>query len=209
MNECSLKFAIRKHMRIRDEKKEQLIKLKAMETIVKHGFDGLSMQKLAKDAKVSPATIYIYFKDREDLIEKIAIEKFNMMTEVTLKGFSPNMPFEKGLKKQWNNRANFWLNNPMEARFLEQVRFSPIGFKVHSKIKKEFSDIMHQFLENAIKNKELMPLSTEVFWSLAYAPLYQLIKFHLDGKGMKHQAFSLDQKTLNTTFKLVLKSLTP
>ncbi len=196
-------------MRIRDEKKEQQIKLKAMEMIVKNGFDGLSMQKLAKAAKVSPATIYIYFKDREDLIEKIAIEKFNMMTEVTLKGFSPKMSFEKGLKKQWNNRANFWLNNPMEARFLEQVRFSPIGFKVHSKIKKEFSDIMHQFLKNAITKKELAPLNTEVFWSLAYAPLYQLIKFHLDGKGMKHQPFSLDKKTLNTTFKLVLKSLTP
>ena len=51
-------------MRIRDEKKESLIKQKAIEMIVKYGFDGLSMQKLAKAAKVSPATIYIYFKDR-------------------------------------------------------------------------------------------------------------------------------------------------
>ncbi len=196
-------------MRIRDEKKELLIKQKAIEMIVKYGFDGLSMQKLAKAAKVSPATIYIYFKDREDLIETISVEEVNTMTELTLKGFSPDMPFEKGLKKQWNNRAAYWINNPVQARFMEQVRFSPIGQKVHCKIKQEFSNIMREFVGNAIKNKELIPLQTEVFWSVAYAPLYQLIKFHLDGRGMHNESFQLDTKTLNTAFKLVIKSLKP
>jgi AcrR family transcriptional regulator len=196
-------------MRIRDEKKESLIKQKAIEMIVKHGFDGLSMQKLAKAAKVSPATIYIYFKDREDLIETISVEEVNTMTELTLKGFSPDMPFEKGLKKQWNNRAAYWINNPVQARFMEQVRFSPIGQKVHCKIKQEFSNIMREFVGNAIRNKELIPLQTEVFWSVAYAPLYQLIKFHLDGRGMHNESFQLDTKTLNTAFKLVIKSLKP
>lgn len=196
-------------MRIRDEKKELLIKQKAIEMIVKYGFDGLSMQKLAKAAKVSPATIYIYFKDREDLIETISVEEVNTMTELTLKGFSPDMPFEKGLKKQWNNRAAYWINNPVQARFMEQVRFSPIGQKVHCKIKQEFSNIMREFVGNAIKNKELIPLRTEVFWSVAYAPLYQLIKFHLDGRGMHNESFQLDTKTLNTAFKLVIKSLKP
>jgi AcrR family transcriptional regulator len=51
-------------MRARDENKEQNICRKAMEMIVQDGLDGLSMQKLAKAAGVSPATIYIYFKDR-------------------------------------------------------------------------------------------------------------------------------------------------
>jgi len=46
-------------MRSRDPKKEKAIRRKAMEMIVKDGFDGLSMQKLAKAAEVSPATIYI------------------------------------------------------------------------------------------------------------------------------------------------------
>ena len=57
-------------MRTRDENKEAAIRTKALEMIVKVGLDGLSMQKLAKSANVSPATIYIYFKDREDLILK-------------------------------------------------------------------------------------------------------------------------------------------
>jgi AcrR family transcriptional regulator len=58
-------------MRTRDENKESAIRQKAIEMIVKKGFDGLSMQKLAKAADVSPATIYIYYKDRDDLIVQL------------------------------------------------------------------------------------------------------------------------------------------
>ncbi|MBN8856321.1 MAG: helix-turn-helix transcriptional regulator [Sphingobacteriales bacterium] len=32
--------------------------------VVREGFDGFSMQKLARAAGVSPTTIYIYFKDK-------------------------------------------------------------------------------------------------------------------------------------------------
>ncbi|HTB60696.1 MAG TPA: TetR family transcriptional regulator, partial [Polyangia bacterium] len=44
-------------MRARDPRKERAIRAKALDTIVRHGFDGLSMQKLAKEVGVSPATI--------------------------------------------------------------------------------------------------------------------------------------------------------
>lgn len=196
-------------MRVRDENKERIIRDKAIKIIVEKGFDGLSMQKLARAAGVSPATIYIYFKDREDLIERISIEEVEKMTQATLKGFSPDMPFEKGLRKQWENRLQFWMNNPVTARFMEQVKHSPIGHKVQMKVKQEFSEIMGLFVKNSIKKNELVKLPLEVYWSVAYAPLYNLIKFHLDGKSIGSRPFSLDKKTFNTAFKTVIKALTP
>lgn len=196
-------------MRVRDENKEKEIRTKAVQIIVEKGFDGLSMQKLAKAAGVSPATIYIYFKDREDLIERISIDEVERMTQVTLKGFKPDMSFEKGLKKQWENRLAYWLSNPVSAKFMEQMKHSPVGVKVHEKVKQDFSLIMHEFVSNAIKRKELIPLSIEVYWSVAYAPLYNLIKFHLDGRSLGKKPFALDRKTFNSAFKTVLKALTP
>lgn len=196
-------------MRARDENKENLIKEKAIQIIVDKGFDGLSMQKLAKSAGVSPATIYIYFKDREDLIEQISIEQVDRMTQATLKGFKPEMSFEKGLKKQWENRMDYWMKNPIAAKFMEQVKYSPIGCKVQNKVKQDFSMIMKTFVSNAVRNKELQPLPIEVFWSVAYAPLYNLIKFHLDGRNMGGKPFALDKKTFNIALKTVLKALTP
>ncbi len=61
-------------MRKRDTNKELAIRQKALEMIVKDGLDGFSMQNLAKAAGVSPATIYIYCKDRKDLIVQLCLE---------------------------------------------------------------------------------------------------------------------------------------
>jgi TetR/AcrR family transcriptional regulator, multidrug resistance operon repressor len=63
MNEHSFIFAPTE-MRTRDEQKEITIREKALEMIVEQGFDGFSMQKLAKAAKVSPGTLYIYLFQR-------------------------------------------------------------------------------------------------------------------------------------------------
>src|SRR5215204_1827560 len=125
-------------MRIRDEAKEIAIRKKAMELIVQEGFDGLSMHKLARAADVSVATIYIYYKDREDLILSLCEEETTRMTEATLKDFDPYMSFSDGLKNQWKNRAAFWLKNPIEAQFLERMRHSPYQEKILIFLKKDF-----------------------------------------------------------------------
>lgn len=197
-------------MRTRDENKVQAIREKALAMIVKLGFDGLSMQKLAKEADVSPATIYIYYKDREDLIVQLWMEEMQKMTTATLEGFDPDMGFEEGLKVQWMNRAKYCLENPESMHLLEQIKFSPYNDICLKRMDKNFVQAMSAFVHNAIKRNELVKLPLEVYWSIAFAPLYQLVKMHMRGKGITGtEKFVLDQKVMNQTLKLVLKALTP
>ena len=49
-------------MRGRDLNKVDLVKLNAMELLVRTGFEGFTMNKLAKECKISVATLYIYYK---------------------------------------------------------------------------------------------------------------------------------------------------
>lgn len=197
-------------MRLRDEVKEQTIREKALEMIVSEGFDGLSMQKLAKAAGVSPATIYIYFKDRDDLIMQLYYEESQRMSEATLKGFDPGMHFEEGLRVQWLNRANYCLQYPERMHFMEQMRYSPFHGRFHEMPENPFIQAMKLFVRNAIERKELVRLPVEVYWSIAFAPLYQLVKFHMSRYGMPGSgAFALDEKLINTTLELVLKALRP
>jgi TetR/AcrR family transcriptional repressor of multidrug resistance operon len=196
-------------MRTRDENKEAAIREKAIEMVVKEGFDGLSMQKLAKAAGVSPATIYIYYKDREDLLMQISVDENKKMAEATLKNFNPDMTFEEGLRIQWLNRAHYCLENPLRMHFLEQIRYSPMHEKVFRK-DTQFADAMRQFVMNAIKQKQLIQLPVEVYWSVAFAPLYQLVKFHMVTRPFPgREKFVLDEKIMNQTLKLVLKALKP
>ncbi|HKZ38497.1 MAG TPA: TetR/AcrR family transcriptional regulator [Chryseolinea sp.] len=198
-------------MRTRDENKELAIREKALEMAVKEGFDGLSMQKLAKAAGVSPATIYIYFKDRDDLILQLWLQEVKKMVDATLKGFDPDMPFNEGLKIQWMNRARFCMENPASMHFLEQIKFSPYHEICMKKMDNTFLKAMSQFVHNAINRKEVVKLQIEVYWSVAFAPLYQLVKMHMSGRGLRGgtEKFVLDDKIMNQTLKLVLKALKP
>lgn len=197
-------------MRVKDEKKERLIRIKAIELIVREGFDGLSMHKLAKSANVSPATIYIYFKDREDLIIQLCVEEFDKMGEATLVNFDPEMHFDEGLKVQWMNRIKYCLENPLSMHFLEQAKFSPYISVVLDKTNVRFREVMGQFVQNATKKGEIVSLPLEVYWSLAFSPLYTLVKFHIEKKGLPGtENFELDEKIMNQTLNLVLKALKP
>jgi AcrR family transcriptional regulator len=178
--------------------------------IVREGFDGLSMQKLARAAGVSPATIYIYFEDREDLIVRLYAEEMDKMARATLEDFDPGMPFDRGLKLQWVNRARYFLKHPAQMHFLEQIKFSPLYDRATKATDGAFVETMRAFVANAIRRGELIRIPVEVYWSIAFAPLYNLVKYHMHRRGLPGTGrFTLDEKTLACTLALVLKALTP
>src|SRR3954468_5932658 len=111
-------------MRVRNIDKEQLVKQKAIQMLVADGFEGFSVNKLAKACGISVATLYIYYKDKDDLITRIAMEEAKHMGETSLRDFDPEASFEEGLRVQWKNRAKYTLENPTCVLFFEQLRSS-------------------------------------------------------------------------------------
>ncbi len=196
-------------MRIRDENKELTIRQKALEMVVKEGFEGFSMQKLAKAAAVSPATLYIYFKNKEDLLLQLSIEESTKMLNATLENFSPEMSFSEGLTIQWLNRAKYCMKYPQQMYFLEQIKHSPLQEKDHQMIADGFKKTMSEFVHNAIARKELVSVPLEVYWSVAFAPLYTLVKFHMAGQSVGGRKFVLTDEMMMQTLQLVLKALKP
>ncbi|MCE6990001.1 TetR/AcrR family transcriptional regulator [Dyadobacter sp. CY323] len=185
-----------------------MIREKAIEIIVNHGFDGLSMHKLAKSAGVSVATIYIYFKDREQLIQQLYTEENAKMAEATLLNFNPESHFDEGLKVQWMNRMRYCLKNPYSMTFMEQVKHSPLVDR--SSIDQRFLHAMSTFVHKAIERKEIVSLPVEIYWSIAFAPLYQLVKFHISKTSMPGRPpFIFDEEKINQTLELVIKALKP
>lgn len=197
------------HMRKKDENKECAIREKALNMFVKEGFDGFSMQKLAKAAGISPATIYIYFKDKEDLILQLCAEQIKKMADIMLKDFDPSMSFSEGLRIQWMNRARYCMEHPNEIQFLEQIRNSPFHDKTMEMIGEKFKITMQEFVTKAIDRNELVKVPIEVFWSVAYGPLYNLVKFHMTGRSIGGNAFSFTEKIMSETLNLVIKALKP
>src|SRR6478752_2910602 len=114
-------------MRTRDTNKEELVKQKAIEMLVELGIEGFGMNRLAKECGVSVATLYIYYTDKEDLIKKIGVEIGQNFFREMLKDFSSDMHFAEGLRKQWDNRANFMMENLNEVACWEVLQNSSHG----------------------------------------------------------------------------------
>jgi AcrR family transcriptional regulator len=196
-------------MRIRDESKIESVFDEALSMVVREGFDGLSMQKLAKAAGVSPATIYIYFKDRDDLLLKLHRRERDKFFAFVMEGFDPEMDFATGLTVQWKNRAKYVIDHPDRAHFLEHFTFTPLHARCRNEKNPVFKQGMKRFLEKAIANKELVNMSIEVYWSVAFAPLYNLVRFHKAGFNMAGDPFVLTDEMLLQTLALVLKAVKP
>ncbi len=197
-------------LRTRDTNKEEIVKQKTIEMIVKHGIEGFAMNRLAKECGISVATLYIYYTDKEDLIKKVGTELGTYFFKSSLKGFSPDMPFAEGLAKQWENRSSFMMENTDKIACWEILQNSNYGEDIIKESLADFKVIMMQFLQGAIERKEIVPVSKEVFWSIAYGPLYNLLRFHEKGRGLGgNTPFTLTKEVQKETLSLIIKALTP
>lgn len=61
-------------MRRKDDEKEKSIKEAVIKLILQEGFHGTSISKIAKAAGVSPATVYIYYENKEVMLQDIYLE---------------------------------------------------------------------------------------------------------------------------------------
>ncbi|MGI4737385.1 MAG: TetR/AcrR family transcriptional regulator [Janthinobacterium lividum] len=196
-------------MRTRDTEKEALVKQHAVELLALSGFEGFSMNKLAKRCAMSVATLYIYYRDKDDLIVQIGREQVHAMRQAEIVHLDPNTSFAQGLRTQWHNRYSYLMANPLLVPFFEQLRSSSYQAQVYTGLRDAAADVLQQFRHQAVARGELAPLAPVVYWALAFAPLQALLRAHHEGKGAGNQPFVLTEALVWQAFELVLKALQP
>ncbi|WP_430612700.1 TetR/AcrR family transcriptional regulator [Flavobacterium sp. JP2137] len=194
-------------MRVRDLDKQKTVKENAIAMIGRGGLENFSINKLAKLSRVSVATIYIYYKDKDDLIVQLATEQGEELADLILRDFSPDMTFEAGLRQQWINRYQQMMFKRDAVLFMVQVKSSSYYRDFLAVLMKRIKLQLNQFLENAIARREIFPIPLEVYWSIAHAPLYSLIKFHYEELGLEGKPYQLTEAVLWQTFDLVIRAL--
>ncbi|MBW3519193.1 TetR/AcrR family transcriptional regulator [Flavobacterium sp. NKUCC04_CG] len=196
-----------KVMRARNLDKQKTVKENAIAMIGQGGLENFSINKLAKISKVSVATIYIYYKDKDDLIFQLTTEQGAELADLILKDFSPDMSFEAGLRQQWINRYHQMMHKRDSVLFMVQVKSSSYYRDFLKVLMNKIKQQLNQFLENAINRQEIDRIPLEVYWSIAHAPLYSLIKFHYEEIDLEGKPYQLDESVMWQTFDLVVRAL--
>lgn len=71
--------------------------------IAQYGVHQLSMQKIAKEAGIAAGTIYIYFKSKEELLQRLAFDLFQRFQTCVNKGINPDLPLFQQYRQMWWN----------------------------------------------------------------------------------------------------------
>jgi AcrR family transcriptional regulator len=112
-------------MRRKDDEKEQRIKEAVIELILKEGFDGTSISKIARLADVSPATVYIYFDNKEDMLQDIYREYSEEVYGYVLQHVSPQMDGFELIDTLIRSYYGYMIEHQEIFSFVEQCSHCP------------------------------------------------------------------------------------
>jgi AcrR family transcriptional regulator len=104
-------------MGITDRKEREKLEMRrlildaAMEMFVKEGFEKTSIRNIADKIEYSPATIYLYFKDKDELLWGLQTEAFGQLAEVFEAGITATEPVDQ-LRQLARIYVEFGMDNP-------------------------------------------------------------------------------------------------
>ncbi|MDA3780737.1 MAG: TetR/AcrR family transcriptional regulator [Bacteroidales bacterium] len=134
-------------MRNKDLNKFDIIFKASLELIVKDGIAGLSMAKIAKKAGIATGTLYIYFKNKEQLVNELYKKLRKDTVERFLKGYDKNKTLKIGLKTIWINYIKHRIEHYAESVFFEQYYRSPYITDQHKRIAESMKIPVHDLIQ--------------------------------------------------------------
>ena len=182
------------------EKRTALLKA-TLNLVNNNGFHDAPMSKIAKLAEVSPATIYIYFENKQDLINQLYLEVKKSFSAYAFNNYSENLKVEQGFKLIWFNIADFKLNQIEEAIFLSQCDNTPL---IDEKSRQEGIKHLQPLLdlwERGQKEGIIKPVSPYVLYAFTIYPLAFLMI------NQQHHFCKLDTQKLNDSYKAAWDSI--
>jgi len=184
-------------MKLKDYTKIDLVFKATLNLIRDFGFSGITMAKIAREANIATGTLYIYFKNKEELINALyhSIEKKS--NERFLDGYNPEQPFKVRLKKVWVNYLKNRIENYEESVFMEQYYHSPYITLSQKKIAEEMRAPIHEII-NSGKMEGLINknIDTEMMFAAMIGFIREISYEHVGGR------YILNTERINTAFNL-------
>lgn len=183
-------------MRYKDEAKQDEIIRATVKLVNQVGFAASSVSKIAKEANVSPATIYIYYKNKEDLLVSTYVDIKKKLSEAILKDFDDTQPIRDILKAAWFKTYDFISNYPDNFQYTEQFANSPYSTLVDkSEVDKHFEPIV-KVIQRGIEQKIIKNVPLDILLIFVYYPVAIISNPRLSAK------FNCDKECIETAFDM-------
>ena len=163
-------------MRCKDESKVDAI-YKATLTLVKdRGLAGITMCDISKEASIATGTLYIYFKNKDELIKALFTECRKKSAYYYFEGVSEQVPFEQRVEKLFRNIIRFKMKHFEVSAFLEQSYHSPYVDVIDLRKKQKALTPLFALIKEGIETKKIKNTEVELVISYLFGIVNEMVK---------------------------------
>jgi TetR/AcrR family transcriptional regulator, multidrug resistance operon repressor len=157
--------------------KRDLILDATLNLLATRGFHGFSIRDVAQAAKVATGTLYLYFADREDLIEQLHTEIVHRVAQYVFTSHDP----EQSLQKQFQGFCMaFWsLFKEQPSILLSKSQFDHMPLEAqrsrHQYALEVFAPMTHFFAQGREQGL-IKDLPDDILTSLCFEPYFVIAR---------------------------------
>jgi AcrR family transcriptional regulator len=183
-------------VKVRDDKKAGQIFRSVLTLVKEKGLAGITMGEIAREAGMATGTLYIYFKNKEELINNLFFECRKDALENYFVNYDESMPFKAGFAIVWKNILHFRIENFEEVVLMDQCYHSPFINECTMKLTKEMKKPLYKLIERGkeeayFKEADTMTLLTFMIGSI-----------HEGVKNAHYNRTPLNKGAIDSMFKM-------
>ena len=146
------------------------------------GYHGFSMKELAQTANVGAGTIYLYFKNKEDLVQSLHQTNLYTLAKYMFLGFDEQAPLYDQFSCIWKNFWRYSVENPDAILSKSQFDYLPTVVQVSEEIlAKELFKKVGIMLHIGVEQGVFKPLSIDTLATLSIETCANLARKHILG----------------------------
>jgi AcrR family transcriptional regulator len=183
-------------VRQKDDKKIEQIYDATLDLVAESGLAGVTMCDISKAAGIATGTLYIYFKNKEELINELFAVCRKDSAARYFQDLREEDDFKNGFRKIFMNIIGYRLSNFKESIFIEQCCHSPYIDEKKRKLASKFLQPFYQLMdkgksEGIIKNVDNLLL----LWMMI-GSINEVIK------GVHYRKIKLSEEMIEQLFQM-------
>jgi AcrR family transcriptional regulator len=194
--------------REREEMKELIVST-AIRMFLQEGYEQTSIRNIAEKIEYSPATIYLYYKDKDELLYDVQKQAFDKLTQVFREKVTAIDPLKR-LEQIMYTYVRFGKNNPELYDLMFIIRAPMNGIKEHEKWEKgdDSFDFLVQCITECIEKKLIRyedPMVAALsIWAMGHGLVSLDLRCRLTVIDMDEEAIAaIIEKSIQGYFELI------
>jgi len=163
-------------VRCKDVSKVEAIFRATLTLVKERGLAGITMGDISKEASIATGTLYIYFKNKDELIRALFTECRKKSAHYYFENVNEQLSFEGRMERLFHNIICYKMNNFEVSAFLEQSYHSPYVDVIDLKKKQKALNPLFDLIKEGVETRKIRNTEVQLIVSYLFGIINEMVK---------------------------------